>query len=114
MSSTPTDRDRLRESRFLQGTPETAMHHLAKLLSTRAFKPDELLFDEGTPRQFMAIIASGAVAIEKHSDKQRIRLVTLGVGEAVGEGILLDESLHGTSARAISATTAFILDAEQI
>jgi aspartate ammonia-lyase len=91
------------------------MHHLTKLLATRSFTPDEILFEEGTPRQFMAIIASGAVAIEKkHSDAQPVRLVTLGVGEAVGEGILLDESPHGTSARAVSSTSAFILDADQI
>jgi aspartate ammonia-lyase len=62
----------------------------------------------------MAIILSGAVAIEKRHEARPVRLVTLGVGEAVGEGILLDDSPHGTSARAIAVTTAFILGAEQI
>ena len=84
MSTTSSDRERLRESRFLQGTPETALHHLARLVSTRTFAADELLFDEGTPREFMAIILSGAVAIEKRHEARPVRLVTLGVGEAVG------------------------------
>jgi aspartate ammonia-lyase len=114
MSTTSTDRERLRESRFLQGTPETALHHLAKLVATRTFEIDELLFEEGTAREFMAVIVSGAIAIEKRHEARPVRLVTLGVGEAVGEGILLDDSPHGTSARAIAATTALILTAAQI
>jgi aspartate ammonia-lyase len=108
------DRERLRDSRFLQGTPETALHHLAKIVETKTFRADDLLFEEGTAREFMAVILNGAIAIEKRHDARAVRLVTLGVGEAVGEGILLDDSPHGTSARAISTTTAFILSAEQI
>src|SRR5450759_2592723 len=114
MTTTSSDRDRLRASRFLQGTPETALHHLAKLVETRVFAADELLFEEGTSRGFMAIIANGAVAIEKRHDARPVRLVTLGVGEAIGEGIVLDDSPHGTSARAIMETTAFVLTADQI
>jgi aspartate ammonia-lyase len=109
-----TERERLRDSRFLQGTPETALHHLAKIVTTRTFEADDLLFEEGTSREFMAVIITGAVAIEKRHDARPVRLVTLGVGEAVGEGILLDDSPHGTSARAISTTTAFVLTTEQI
>jgi aspartate ammonia-lyase len=114
MTMSSADRDRLRESRFLQGAPESALHHLAKLVQTRVFEADELLFDEGTPRDFMAIIAQGAVAIEKRHDARPVRLVTLGVGEAIGEGIVLDDSPHGTSARALVKTTAFMLTTDQV
>jgi aspartate ammonia-lyase len=114
MTTTASDRDRLRESRFLQGAPESALHHLAKIVQTRVFEADEPLFDEGTSRDFMAIIANGAVAIEKRHEAKPVRLVTLGVGEAIGEGLVLDDSPHGTSARALVKTTAFILTAEQI
>ena len=55
----------------------------------------------------MAIIESGAVAIEKGQNARPVRLVTLGAGEAVGEGLLLDDSPHGTSARALQRTEAF-------
>jgi aspartate ammonia-lyase len=114
MPISPTDRDRLRASRFLSGAPETALHHLAKLLETKIFEADELLFDEGTSRDFMAIIASGAVAIEKRHDARPVRLVTLDVGEAIGEGLVLDDSPHGTSARALVTTTVFVLTADQV
>jgi aspartate ammonia-lyase len=112
--ATTSERERLREARFLHGTPETALHHLAKIVTTRTFEADDVLFEEGTARDFMAIIVSGAVAIEKRHEARPVRLVTLGVGEAVGEGILLDDSPHGTSARAISATTTFVLTGDHI
>src|SRR5262249_38275564 len=41
-------------------------------------------------------------------------LVTLGAGQAVGEGLLLDESPHGTSARALQRTEAFIVTADHV
>jgi aspartate ammonia-lyase len=43
-----------------------------------------------------------------------VRLATLGPGQAVGEGLLLDDSPHGTSARAILPTTAYVLSRDQI
>jgi aspartate ammonia-lyase len=109
-----TDKETLRDSRFLHGTPETALHHLARIVATRSFAVDDLLFEEGTPREMMAIIVNGAVAIEKRHESRPVRLVTLGAGEAVGEGILLDDSPHGTSARAIAPTTVFVLTSEQV
>ena len=114
MTTISTDRERLRESRFLQGAPETALHYLAKIVTTKAFAADELLFGEGSAREFLAIIVTGAVAIEKSHDTRSVRLVTLGVGEAIGEGILLDDSPHGTSARALVDTTAFLLTGDQV
>src|SRR5262249_37124109 len=78
------------------------------------FECDDVLFDEGGPRKFMAIIASGAIAVEKGRNGRPIRLVTLGAGQALGEGLLLDESAHGTSARAVQRTEAFVVTADQV
>ena len=60
------------------------------------------------------LVVTGAVAIEKGRGTRPVRLATLGAGEAVGEGLLLDDSTHGTTARAIVATTAFVITREQI
>ena len=109
-----TVRDQLRQAHFLEGVTETLLHQLAKLVQAKTFETDSLLFEEGAPRQFMAILTSGAVAIEKHVNGRPQRLVTLGAGEAVGEGVLLDDSRHGTSARALQSTDAFILSADQL
>ena len=113
MSPAPI-RDQLRQARFLEGVTESALHQLSKLVVPTTYEPDQVLFDEGSPREFLAILSSGAVAIEKHLNGRPIRLVTLGPGDGVGEGLLLDDSPHGTAARAVQRTEAFVLTAEQV
>ena len=111
--TTAAIRDRLRQSQFLEGINDSALHQLSKLVEPQTFERDAVLFHEGSPREFMAILDSGAVAIEKHKNGRPIHLVTLGRGEALGEGVLLDDSPHGTSARAVERTEAFVLSAER-
>ena len=110
----PSDRDTLRALAFLNGLTDTAVHQLSKLVQPADYPCDALLFEEGNPRRLMAFIVSGAVAIEKGKNTRPVRLATLGAGEAVGEGLLLDDSTHGTSARAIANVKAFILTQEQV
>ena len=107
-------RDRLRQAEFLENLPDSALHQLSKLVAPESYECDAVLFEEGAPRAFMAIILSGAVAIEKGRNGRPVRLVTLGAGQALGEGLLLDDSPHGTSARAIQRTEAFVLRADQV
>ncbi|HEY4131691.1 MAG TPA: cyclic nucleotide-binding domain-containing protein, partial [Gemmatimonadaceae bacterium] len=112
--STASTRDRLRQAQFLDGTTESAIHQLAKLVSSVTYECDEMLFEEGSARTAFAIIDTGAVSIEKGQNGRPVRLVTLGAGQAVGEGLLLDELPHGTSARAIQRTEAFIITGDQV
>ena len=109
-----TVRDQLRSLGFLDGLTDTAVHQLAQLVEVAEFACDEVLFEEGEPRRRLAIVLTGAVAIEKQMNARPVRLATLGPGEAVGEGLLLDDSLHGTSARAVVHTTAFVLTRDHI
>ena len=112
--STASIRDRLRQSPFLEGLTDSAIHQLAKVVKAASFEPDEVIFEEGSPRTAMAIVATGAIAIEKGQQGRPVRLVTLGPGEAVGEGILLDELPHGTTARALQRTDVYLLDADAV
>jgi aspartate ammonia-lyase len=107
-------RDQLRALSFLDGLTDTAVHQLGHLVEPADYACDQLLFEEGEPRRLLALVVSGAVAIEKGKGSRPMRLATLGAGEAVGEGLLLDDSKHGTSARAIVATKAYVLSYEQI
>ncbi|MEO7963448.1 MAG: cyclic nucleotide-binding domain-containing protein, partial [Gemmatimonadaceae bacterium] len=103
-------REQLRGIPFFQGVTDTALHQLSQHVTTTSFAADEVLFDEGAPREMMAFIVSGSVAIEKNHKGRPSRLATLGAGEVLGEGILLDDSQHGTSARTLEATQAFVLN----
>jgi aspartate ammonia-lyase len=107
-------KDQLRGLDFLDGVTDSAIHHLAKIVSPVTFEADQMLFEEGSPRGALSLIASGAVAIEKGQKGRPVRLVTLGAGQAVGEGLLLDELPHGTSARAIQKTETFQLSAQAV
>jgi aspartate ammonia-lyase len=107
-------RDQLRRTRFLEGVTDSSLHLLAKLVTPTTFECDEMLFEEGEPRRALAIILSGAVAIEKGQNGRPVRLATLGNGQAVGEGLLLDELPHGTSARAIQRTDTYVLSLDSI
>ena len=107
-------REQLRALPFFDGLPDSALHQLARIVERREWASDDVLFDEGAQRRFLAFLVGGAVAIEKQMNGRPVRLVTLGVGEAVGEGLLLDDSKHGTSARALQPTQAYVISSDQV
>ena len=112
--TTSTIREHLRETRFLTGLTDTAIHQLAKLVTHVSYAGNQLIFEEGAPREVAVIIHTGAVAIEKSVNGRPVRLVTLGPGDSVGEGLLLDETPHGTTARTLSPTDAYVLTKERV
>ena len=101
--------DWLRTASFLDGLTDAHVWKLSRHVTPHELVPDATIFHEGDERQRLAILISGAVAIEKANDGRTTRLVTLGAGEAVGEGLLLDDSTHGTTARVIMPGTAVLL-----
>ena len=109
-----TTREHLRGSSFLTGLTDTAIHQLAKMVSRVSYAGNQLIFEENGPREVAVIIHSGAVAIEKNVNGRPVRLVTLGPGDSVGEGLLLDESPHGTTARTLSPTEGYVITKERV
>jgi aspartate ammonia-lyase len=104
--------DSLQGVRFFEGLPDTLIWHLSRAAITTRFEADQLLFREGDARQFFAVITNGNVAIE-HGASQT-RLAILGPGEVIGEGVLLEETHHGTSGRALQPTTAIVFTKETL
>jgi len=109
-----TIREQLRALSFLDGLTDTALHQLSHLVKPAEYECDAVLFTEGSERKLFAIVVSGAVAIEKQINGRPIRLATLGAGQAIGEGLLLDDSTHGTSARALTDTSVLVISREQV
>jgi CRP-like cAMP-binding protein len=94
----------LRDLPFFAGLPDTLLWHLGKLVERRTLEANELLFKEGEARQFFGILVKGTIAIEQHRDGSTVQITTLGTGEAIGEGVLLDDDNHGTQGRATEPT----------
>jgi len=107
-------RDQLRTLSFVEGLTDTALHQLSHLLRPADYACDTLLYSQGEERKIMAIVVSGAVAIEKPLNGRPIRIATLGAGEAVGEGLLLNDTMHGTTARALSDTSVLLLSKDDV
>jgi aspartate ammonia-lyase len=107
-------RAQLRQMHFLEGLADGDLHFLSTRVQAASFGVDELIFEEGRPRARMALLVDGSVAIEKKAGGTPVRLVTLGAGQAIGEGLLLDDSAHGTTARTLLPTSALLLTAEQL
>ena len=106
--------DRLRPFSFFNGFPQENLWHLSRRMRERTFEANEMVFREGDAREMFGIIVTGSVAIEKGRGDRVERLATLGAGEALGEGILLDDSPHGTSARTLERTELAYLEAADI
>jgi aspartate ammonia-lyase len=100
---------------FLGGLPPDDVEFLAERAAPRTFGVDEVLFREGDPRRLFAVIVSGSVAIEKDDGSGRpTTLVTLGPGEVIGEGILLDDSAHGTTGIVLERAELLLFSADVV
>jgi aspartate ammonia-lyase len=107
-------REQLRSLSFVEGLTDTALHQLSHLLQPAEYACDAVLYSQGDERKIMAIVVSGAVAIEKPLNGRPIRVATLGPGEAVGEGLLLNDATHGTTARALTDTSVLLLSRDDV
>ena len=96
----------LRHFQFFDGFADADLDALAAVMDRASFDADRPIFGEGDPRRLFALIEQGSIAIEKGTDGRPVRLATLGAGEALGEGVLLEaDEPHGTTARTLEPTT---------
>jgi aspartate ammonia-lyase len=102
-------RVQLREIRFLDGLTDGDYHFLSSRIDPVSYASDALIFQEGAKRELFALITTGSVAIEKSAGAQPVRLTTFGAGQAIGEGLLLDDTAHGTTARTLEPTRALVI-----
>ncbi len=107
-------RAQLREITFLAGLTDGDYHYLSSHIDQATYASDETVFVEGEKRALFALIIEGAVAIEKSAGGSPVRLATFGPGEAIGEGLLLDDDRHGTTARTLQTTQALLLRLPQL
>jgi len=98
--------DQLDKIAFFKSLPDSLRWHLVRAGVPTTYEAGAMLFREGGAREFFAVVLSGSVAIEHaHSPSP---LATLGPGDVIGEGMLLDDAPHGTSARAMVPTEALM------
>jgi aspartate ammonia-lyase len=106
--------DTLRKLAFFSSLPETLVWHLGRAAERRSLAQDEVLFREGEPRTLFGVIVSGNIDIEKQVAGSSALIASLGAGEVIGEGVLLEEGVHRSVGRATEPTELFVFRREPL
>ena len=91
---------------FFEGLSDQLQWHLSRAAERKEYAANEHLFRAGQARQAFWVIIEGALAVETPHGEVPTRLATLGAGEVVGEGILLQEPSHASDGRVLQPTVA--------
>jgi aspartate ammonia-lyase len=86
---------------------------LQEKAEARSFEPGELIFTEHSPRKYLFIIEHGEVELFKTTPQgEETRLSFFRERDFLGEGALMDDYPHSTSARALLDTRVFRVSRE--
>jgi aspartate ammonia-lyase len=101
----------LKKIELFRGLTDEEYENLTSCIRHKTFKPNELLFRENGARESIFIIYKGSVELFKsNSFGVELKLTYFSKGDFLGEGSWASDSPHSTSARALVATTVFILE----
>lgn len=90
------------------------IEQLSSEFELRNYKQNDLLYSENNERKFLFIIYEGEVEIFKKTPfGEEIRLSIFSGTDFLGEGALIDNSPHSTSARATIDSTALLLSRDK-
>jgi aspartate ammonia-lyase len=104
----------LRQSRLLRQLSADDVEHLLSLGRVLCYLPGAFLFHESQPRRFWGLVLKGRVEL-RQGPRARHRVVyVLGPGESFGEGSLLDDYPHSTSACVLEGTEVFEISREAV
>jgi hypothetical protein len=78
-------------------------------MQEQTLAPSSLIYEEGQPSDAVYFIRSGKVELFKKAGGSRIRLVTLGKGQVLGEMSVIRDEPHSTTALAICETSLMVL-----
>ncbi|MBK8977862.1 MAG: aspartate ammonia-lyase [Planctomycetes bacterium] len=99
---------------FAKLTPAESDRLLA-LVERVAYRSGEAIFHEGDPRARMLLIVRGRVELTRTDvNGQRRPVATLGRGDLLGEGMLIRDSVHSTTATAVTATDLLVLHRDRV
>ncbi len=88
---------------------EPALKALGALCEERTVDAGDYLYRYGVARTEMFFVCSGEVEILRDLKDDTMVIASLGEGNFLGEGMLLDETLHTTSCRASVRSTVLVI-----
>jgi aspartate ammonia-lyase len=103
-------RELIDQVKIFAGLDESERDLICGAVEVGEYEPGGILFKENTPRTHLWIIAEGEVELFKKTNfGVEKRLAFFGRHDFLGEGALLDEYPHSTSARTLTAATLLFI-----
>jgi aspartate ammonia-lyase len=100
----------IRKAEIFRGVAEEELQIIARESEVKIFQAGEILFRENTPRKQIFIISKGKVELFKTNAFGKVRIITYFTKyDFLGEGSLMEDSPHSTSARANELTEAIVI-----
>ena len=105
--------EHLKEVSMLKDLGEQERGFLADHVEVRHFTPGEFLFEEGMPREYFYVMCEGKLEIfKKNPFGEEKRLALIGEHEFIGEGALIEDLPHTTSARVLNRSVIMVFKEE--
>ena len=105
----------LKKVQLFDDLNEDELSRLTAIAEERSYEADEMIFTENTPRKNLFIITEGEVELFKRTvqgDEKRMSF--FGKLDFLGEGSLMDDYPHSTSARALLKTRVITIGRESL
>jgi CRP/FNR family transcriptional regulator, cyclic AMP receptor protein len=96
-------------SSLFAGLPRRLLARLATRFFEKAYRPGEIVFQEGDPGRALFVVVEGAVEITQTRAQGEYLLCTLGPGDAFGELALIDDFPRSATARVATPGRLLIL-----
>lgn len=111
---TPSEKfDIISRIELFKGLSREEIQVIADEATLTVFNAGDLLFTENRPRNQLFLIAEGKVELFKTSPYGgETRITYFDKYDFLGEGSLMEDSPHSTSARAIEKSTVLVIDSE--
>lgn len=107
-------REFLKQIELFRDLDEAELTRVIASLEEHRFEPNELLFSENTARTEMYLIYSGEVELFKRSPYgEETRLTIFSKFDFLGEGALMEDYPHNTSARTLLRSTLLTVSREK-
>ncbi len=88
---------------------------LSAKLNKKSFSAGEMLFSENNPREDILMIRTGKVMLFKKTPFGEENLISyFGRYDFLGEGAIIDDTPHSTSARALQKTSAYLINKKDL
>ncbi len=90
------------------------LEKIASSFTLKKYSKEDVLFREHSPRSRFMVLMEGKVEISKQVHAGKETLAVLSKGDFLGEAVFLDDTVHSTTATALTEVRALMLNLERL